>query len=77
MVVRELLRMQDFLIYRDGFLFKAWYQYVINMSLCWGTVLKKNDTALQYVIYIQSCEASSFNFDDLENLISSTDFVEL
>jgi hypothetical protein len=37
----------------------------------------KNDTALQYVIYIQSREASSFKFDDLENLISSTDFVEL
>ena len=41
-----------------------------------GTVLKK-DTALQYVIYNQSCEASSFNFDDLEKLISSIDFVEL
>jgi len=41
MVVREFLRIQDFLIYRDGFLFKDWCQYVINMSLCWGTVLKK------------------------------------
>jgi hypothetical protein len=76
MVVREFLRIQDFLIYRDGFLFKDWCQYVINMSLCWGLYLK-NDAALQYVIYNQSCEASSFNFDDLENLISSTDFVEL
>jgi len=36
MDVREFLRIQDFLIYRDGFLFKDWCQYVINMSLCWG-----------------------------------------
>ena len=48
-------------------------KYVIVL----GGLYLKNDTALQYVIYIQSCEASSFKFDDLENLISSTDFVEL
>jgi hypothetical protein len=48
-------------------------KYVIVL----GGLYLKNDGALQYVIYIQSCEASSFIFDDLENLISSTDFVEL